>query len=291
MTEVDLSNLRRDIDAIDDQIHDLLMKRTALVDGVRRSKADSGSINYRPAREAQILLRLIARHQGPFPKPVVARIWREIITAMLRLQGPFSVAVYAPEETSATRDLARDHFGFVTPISVHRSARSVINAVGEREASIGVLPVPQDNEPTPWWPALLAYPDGGPTIVARLPFASANTGRGERPEALVIGAQDHEASGFDRGFLLVRASAQVSRASLNEALGGVGLESIYTITRPDDNDPSQTLFLVEIDGFVAANDARLASLIESEGSPVGNIDVLGGYATPFNIADLAEEAG
>ena len=52
----------------------------------------------RPSREARLLAPSDRQAQdGPLPKAVVVRLWREIIAGVLRLQGPFSLAVYAPE--------------------------------------------------------------------------------------------------------------------------------------------------------------------------------------------------
>jgi chorismate mutase-like protein len=73
-----LADLRREIDRIDDALHDLIMRRAELTAGVAASKP-GGSGTVRPAREAAILRRLVARHKGSFPRAIVARIWREII--------------------------------------------------------------------------------------------------------------------------------------------------------------------------------------------------------------------
>ena len=90
-----LEDLRHGIDEIDDALHDLLMRRTEVVKQVLAIEGDGGS-RIRPGREAQVLRRLVARHRGAFPKPVVARIWRDIVAALTTLQGPFVVAVHAP---------------------------------------------------------------------------------------------------------------------------------------------------------------------------------------------------
>lgn len=288
MTDADLSKLRQEIDAIDDALHDLVMRRTSLVGRIIDAKND-GTSRFQPAREAQILRRLVDRHDGPFPRAALIRIWREIIAASLRLQGPFSVAAYAHSDEIACRDLAREHFGYTTPITSYQSSRAVVNAVGEGTATVGVLPMPEENETAPWWPALLAYPAGRPTIVARLPFAPAGESRGEWTEALVVGMLRQAPSGRDRSFLLIQASPEVSRARLSGALGRVGMESIYMITRPDDVDPARTQFLIEVDGFVDTDDERLAQLLEADDSPADEAVVLGTYAMPFTAAELTGE--
>ena len=92
-----LEELRREIDAIDDQLHDLLMRRTEIVEGVTAAK-QGDAIKIRPAREAKIVYRLLARHKGAFPKRELVRIWREIIVATLGAEGPFSAGVYTGDD-------------------------------------------------------------------------------------------------------------------------------------------------------------------------------------------------
>ena len=115
-----LAALRAEIDAVDSQLHDLLMRRTDLAVQVGEVKARvqplggtpaDGSKFIRPAREALILRRLVARHQGKLPKAVIVRMWREMISALLQVEGPFVVAVQAPKGDTALWDLARDHYG------------------------------------------------------------------------------------------------------------------------------------------------------------------------------------
>ncbi|RMD61088.1 MAG: chorismate mutase, partial [Alphaproteobacteria bacterium] len=119
-----LEDLRREIDEIDDAIHDLLIRRSEVTRRIGALKNDNGN-RMRPGREAMVLRRLIARHRGSFPKALIVRIWREIFAAGTALQGPLAVAVYAPEGTFGYRNLARDHFGWRTPITAYKSAAQV----------------------------------------------------------------------------------------------------------------------------------------------------------------------
>src|SRR3546814_489049 len=148
-----LDDLRREIDEIDDAIHDLLMRRPELARPIGRAKGQ-GAVFMRPGREARVLRRLVARHKGPFPKPVVTRIWREIISVFTRLQGPFSAAAYAPQEGPDLAVLTRDHFGSLTPVTRFESEMGVLRAVSSGKANIGVLPLPEADRGPPWWPKL-----------------------------------------------------------------------------------------------------------------------------------------
>src|ERR1700740_1280148 len=111
VTPSDLKGLRRRLDEIDDKLQDLLIDRAQIVSLVAASKKDGNRAAYQPAREAEIIRRLIGRHRGAFPIATLVRMWREMLAATVRLQSPFSVAVFAPADQPGLWDLARDHYG------------------------------------------------------------------------------------------------------------------------------------------------------------------------------------
>ena len=181
-----LEELRREIDEIDDAIHDLLMRRAQVVEQVGIAKQPDNQI-VRPGREAVILRRLAARHVGPFPLAVVVRIWREMISAFSRLQGPFAITVYAPEDKRGFWDVARDHYGSSIPMTAvntpaggdphrgrrHRHRRRRADAGRGRPRSLVALPHERRRQ-------------DAPRIVARLPFCGRGNARGDDRDALAI---------------------------------------------------------------------------------------------------------
>src|SRR5216683_8084320 len=154
-TPSDLTGLRRRLDEIDDRVHDLLVDRAEIVSLVAASKKDGNQPSFQPAREAEIIRRLVGRHHGAFPAATLVRMWREMLAATVRLQSPFSIAVFAPGDRQGFWDLARDHYGSNTPMAAYDGADQVIRAVADGAASAGVLPMPQESEPDPWWRHLL----------------------------------------------------------------------------------------------------------------------------------------
>ena len=182
-----LEDLRREIDEIDDAIHDLIMRRASLLGHIAAAKAKSangqGGAYLRPGREALVLRRLVARHRGQFPKPALVRLWRELISAPLSLQGAFTVAVYAPEGSAGYWDLARDQYGSHTSFAGYRTVNQVIAALGDGSAIVGILPVIRAEDGESWWHLLIRADDKGPKIIARLPFAGAGNARDGAAEA------------------------------------------------------------------------------------------------------------
>jgi chorismate mutase-like protein len=283
-----LSDLRREIDDIDDAMHDLLMRRATIAERIKTVKREAGGGVFRPGREAEILRRLAARHTGTVPRDVVVRIWRELISAFIGLQGPFAVAAWDGGEPGCI-DLARDHFGSVAPMTRHQSMRGVLQAVAEGAATAGVLPLPQEGEADPWWPAL-AGGEARVQICARLPFAPGGAGRGDRAGALVVSRGDPEPSGEDRSVLLIECGEAPSRGRLTEALAKADLVPLFVAGGPDSGPPSVApLYFVELAGFVTAAEPRLASFIR-EAPGIRAARIVGAYAVPLDAALSGERA-
>ncbi|MEX2454661.1 MAG: chorismate mutase [Rhodospirillaceae bacterium] len=278
-----LAALRQQIDGIDDAIHDLLMRRAAIAGDIRTSK--SGGLVWRPSREAQVLRRLIARHEGRFPRATLVQIWRELMSAMVRLQGEFAIAVYATETSRTCRDLARDHFGAETPIALYSSMRAVLTAVQDGSASVGVLPLPEDSEDAPWWPILAGMSGERPHVAAKLPFAPAPGTNGD--SAFCISRIAAEQSGSDRSLFAIRTNPETSRARLNDAIAASGIRPRQLIGRGESLD-NTSVFLAELDGFAGPDDPRLARLADPKTGIAEAAVFLGVYATPFEAGDLAD---
>src|SRR5437762_12609705 len=86
-----LADLRREIDRIDEAMHRLLMERGDIIDRLIATKktAESGSA-FRPAREADMMKRLVERHRVILPLDTAESIWRVIIATFSYGQAPVS---------------------------------------------------------------------------------------------------------------------------------------------------------------------------------------------------------
>ncbi|WES32110.1 chorismate mutase [Varunaivibrio sulfuroxidans] len=283
--EKSLEPLRREIDAIDVQIHDLLMRRTQVVEKVRAVKHDV-RIKIRPAREAEIIYRLLERHKGPFPKRELFRIWRELIVATLSFEGPFSVAVYMTGEDCGYWDMARDQFGSYTPMTPHTSARHLIEVVRAQTATVGVLPAPTRQDADPWWWRLVAEGDEVPKIIARLPFAGPGNARSGNMEALVICPVGLEPTGRDRTYLAFETDSDITLSRLQTALKENGFTLHFGADWNDPSRPTPWLYLVELEGFISAKDPRLSNVRDAFGDEVKRLLSLGGYSTCLSPDEL-----
>jgi chorismate mutase / prephenate dehydratase len=267
-----LDELRRQIDTLDERLHELVMARAELVAEVAATKATSGTPALRPGREAQILRRLVGRHHGPFPDQSLVRLWRELLGGMVAMQGGFSVAVAAPPGRAGLWDLARDHFGSHLGMTACCTASEVLGMVAAGTASVGVMPMPRENEATPWWTALVT--DDGIRVLARLPFAGRGNARGTAEEALVIGRPDLDPSGDDNSIVAIQMPTDPGRDAMVDAVTALGPGTRFL-------DRAASTYLFDLAGLVLPTDPRLAAALAPIGGPKSHIRLLGIYARPL----------
>jgi len=176
-----LAALRAEIDHIDETMHGLLMQRGEIIDRLIAVKQtqESGSA-FRPAREAEMMRRLVDRHHGILPLDTAESIWRVIIATFTYVQAPFSVHADLTGSDAAMRDSARFHFGFTVPFVPHMGAAGVVAAVSESRGHLGQVGALGGGGA--WWTALEF--DSAPKIIARarLPFID----RADHPAALPV---------------------------------------------------------------------------------------------------------
>ena len=175
-----LADLRAEIDRIDAQMHTLLMERGEIIGTLINVKgtADSGSA-FRPAREADMMRRLVERHHGILPLDTAESIWRVIIATFTYVQAPFKVHADMSAGDAAMRDTARFHFGFTVPFVTHIGAAGVVAAVAASKGDLGLVPAHAVAGAPAWWTALEG---DGPKIIARLPFVE----RADHPAGLPV---------------------------------------------------------------------------------------------------------
>jgi chorismate mutase len=237
----DIAALRAEIDALDDALHDLLMRRAGVVARLAASRAKGKGPALRPGREAAILRRLLGRHQGALPRAALVRIWRELLAATTTMQAPLPFAACLAD---AGMEVLRGHAGLAAPITRMDSAEAAIAAAEAGTAALAALPMGR------WWRSLDAT---RLFVTAKLPFV------GPGPETVfLLSPAPPDPSGEDR--TLVR----LPEAGAEAALRAAGFQATLL-------DRDGGLALAELAGFRAAGDPALP-----EGATV-----IGAYAVPL----------
>jgi chorismate mutase-like protein len=274
-----LEELRAQLDALDDQIHDLFMTRAKVVETVAAEGGKTGT-KIRPGREAVILRRMLARHQGALPRESIIRIWREMFGAALIIEGGQTMAVCDGEGGENRLALAREHFGPLTPVRRHANpAQTLADLTREGGAQLAVLPaLGEDDDPHGgWWPMLTGTGHNRLYIIAKIPFWTKRAEGLPLGNAYVVATVPPDSSGEDCGLIALTLNAETSRARIIGLVREAGFEPGTLWTRRPQGD-SRIHALVEVEGMVTGDDPRLAAITGLDTPPV----VVGGFAVPMN---------
>ncbi len=273
-----LDTLRQEIDAIDGELHGLIRRRASLVGQIGAAKT-AGGLAMRPGREAQVMRKRLATHDGVFPVAAVFRMWREMISASALMQTKgLKIAVCRPADQPGYWDLARDHFGCQVPMVAYESPAQVLAEVRANQTTIGVVPAPVGSGTAPWWPLLAGGDPPLPMVVARLPSLVMPNARARGITALVLARIEPEDSGEDRGLVSIESPQGFSRDRLSAALAKAGLPPYASAM--DQVVAGVHHYLFELPGVIVDADPRLRALEQALALGRGSVAAIGAYAVP-----------
>ncbi len=255
-----LDAVRTRLDAIDDQMLRLVAERAGLASSVAEAKRAAGEVSFglRPAREAQVLRRLLAAKDPQVSPDMVIGLWRQIMADSLSRQGPFHISLWGGKTLARTLELARIRFGAAVAIRGAARPEDAI-AAAKTLGGVGVLSLAGD---APWWAKLLAEPKLN--VFAALPCLR----RWGPPAALAIAEVQVEPSGQDETFWVTDAPQQP--AVLIDHLGTIGLAAELVA-----DVGGARLF--SLAGYIQREDARLAL------APGRLKGVIGAASLPFDV--------
>jgi chorismate mutase len=266
-----LTDLRREIDRIDADMHALLIERGEIIDRlIAVKKTEETGSAFRPAREAEMMRRLVQRHHGSLPLDTAESIWRVIISTFTYVQSPFSVHADLSAGDALMRDSARFHFGFTVPFVPHMGAASVVEAVTESKGDLGLVPAFAIAGSGPWWTALEFA--NAPKVIARLPFVE----RADHPAALPVFVISRAAPDA----MVVETETWSMRVSGWSASAVQDLAEIADVIAVPDHAFDGAALLVSVPhGRV---DAVSAALVKS-GASIRSSALVGSHATRYTV--------
>jgi len=150
----ELIELRKQIDACDQQIQRLIHERVLVAAKIGKAKlaVDAGASFYRPEREAQVLRRVRERNhalkeelQGLVSDDEMVRLMREIMSTSLAAEMPMTVAYLGPEGTYTQAAVVK-HFGQAVRCLDVKTIVDVFRVVEQGKAHFGVVPVENSTE-------------------------------------------------------------------------------------------------------------------------------------------------
>lgn len=138
-----IERLRREIDALDDELLKLLNRRAEAARSIGELKG--GAPAYRPERESEILRRVASAATGPLPAERALAVFREIISACRALEVGLRVAYLGPEGTFSEQAL-RKHFGTAVEAQPLASIDEVFRCCESGAADFAVAPAENSTE-------------------------------------------------------------------------------------------------------------------------------------------------
>jgi chorismate mutase/prephenate dehydratase len=140
-----LSEHRKAIDRLDEQIVRLLNERTKHVLEIGAIKLKAGEEIYAPHRELAVLERVGKSNGGPLPDESLRAIYREIMSSALALEKTMVIAYLGPEATF-THQAAIRRFGASLRYAPQKTIADVFTEVAKNRADYGVVPVENSTE-------------------------------------------------------------------------------------------------------------------------------------------------
>ena len=254
-------------------MHGLLIERSEIIGrliAVKKSQ-ETGSA-FRPAREAEMMRRLVQRHKGILPLDTVESIWRVIIATFTYVQSPFSVHADLSAGDALMRDSARFHFGFTVPFIPHMGASGVVAAVSESKGDLGLVPAIAVPGAGAWWSALEF--DTAPKIIARLPFVE----RADHPAALPVFVLSRVAADA----MATEAPVWSIRVSGWGAIPAQALSMLADFIAVPDRAFDGAALLVTLPEGVSLD--TISQALVKSGATVRSAALVGSHATRYTVA-------
>ena len=255
-----LNLIRSRIDEIDAAVLSLIDERSSLAAKVAQAKKAAGDgegFALRPAREAQVMRRLLAMRNAASPQLLVS-LWRQIMADSLSRQGPYHLTVWGGREALRLVEHTRLRFGAAPSLKLAADANEALAATKTR-GGVAVLALSPDSA---WWGRLLADPSLN--VFAALPDMPHNG----PPAALAVAAVEVEPSGGDETFWVTDSALPASK--IIDALGQAGLAGELIAQ-------SGGLKLFSLAGYVQRSDERLTR------APGDLKGVIGAASAPFDV--------
>ncbi|NTV29590.1 MAG: prephenate dehydratase [Candidatus Omnitrophica bacterium] len=137
---MDISGLRKKIDAIDAKLVPLLNERAKVSLAVGQAKKASNSGIYAPDRERQVLNRVAELNHGPMSDGAFEAVYREIMSSSIALEKPLRIA-YLGAEGSNSHAAAVRKFGSQVSYTGCSSIPEVFQRVEQGDCDYGIVPI------------------------------------------------------------------------------------------------------------------------------------------------------
>ncbi len=145
MANKKLSDLRKEIDKLDERIVELICKRGKVGCSIGENKKKKKQPVYSPEREREVYERVVKNNKGPFSDSMIKGIYREVMSACIALEQPITIAYMGPESTF-THQASLKKFGISVGYLECPGISDVFSEVERGNADYGVVPIENSTE-------------------------------------------------------------------------------------------------------------------------------------------------
>jgi len=138
--DLDLDQVRTEINQVDAELVQLLNKRARLSIAVGRLKDSGQESVFKPFREKDVLDRILQSNPGPLPADHLQAIYREILSSSRSLQRPQRVVYLGPEGTFSYY-AGLHYLGQASSFTPCPGLEEVFRSVRTRQAELGIIPL------------------------------------------------------------------------------------------------------------------------------------------------------
>src|SRR4030066_57789 len=142
---MDIDYLRKEINALDSKIVDLLNKRAKIVLKIGEIKKQKQTQIYVPNREQEVYSRIKSQNKGPLTDECLVAIYRELMAGSLVLEKAIKVSYLGPEGTFSYF-AAKQKFGSSVEYVPARGIDDVFRDVAGGRSDYGIVPVENSTE-------------------------------------------------------------------------------------------------------------------------------------------------
>lgn len=282
--EARLQQHRQSIDAIDEELFQLILKRADIVKqvGDLKDSHDTSYAKIRPAREARQLRAIYDKFKNsPFPEASALMIWRHLINGSLMIESPLRILTL--ESPQYLPDYAREYFGCYADLQYVATEHELIGLLQQDRADIGILPMPTSGDAVPWW-LELTNPHSKLKLFLKFPYLPTACVR-DGSEAIAISKIAGELpTDCSHTSIVLKVDATLSPVKLkevvNEAFDDVAWHASSKLR-------DETLVcLITIANIVKSDDKRFESSLEKLNQQVKTVSVVGYYADKLGENDV-----
>jgi len=264
-----LDELRKIIDQVDEKIVQLLNERCKIAGKVGVWKIENGHPIFVPEREKLLFEKLKKQNPGPLSIDSLTNIYREVISGAIAIEQPLKIGYCLNNTPDLLRHPARLTFGDSAEYILFDSVQHLFNAVENNECNYCVVPFydGKDAFDSETVDALLKT---DMNIVAERISPT------QKFSSLIIGAQSPINTGDDRTALRIEISKNSNKLeSILDILKENNINLICCELRISQNNAENNMVFIEIEGH--PTEERVKSAIYAIEKSAKTTQLLGGY--------------